>query len=350
MLRDSIRGSFAREAPVATIRDWADTEDMQPFHELAARQGWYGIGVGEDAGGQGGGMLERAILHEELGRAAAPSAALAAAAMALDLLGEDPEADGLVSAIVDGERQVALAIPAGRPLDRPAIDFRADSEVLDGSTELALNAINADLLIVPVWDHDEATLWAVGASAAGVTRHRRILIDRARSVADISLEHATGNRLRSVSAAALTHALARAAVLSAAESLGAARQLLEMTVGYARQREQFGVAIGSFQAVKHAAAQALVDIEAAHSGVYFAAWSLEQDHPEAELHAWTAKAFSADMGARTADVALQLHGAIGYTWEYDLQVFFKRAKVNQQLLGSPRHYRGLVADALRLAG
>src|SRR4051794_27157411 len=102
MLRDSIRGTLERDAPIGRIRAWAEAGDLRPFATLAARQGWHGIGVEEAAGGQGGGMLERAILHEELGRAAAPSGGLAAAAIVLDLLSGEPDAAATVEAVADG--------------------------------------------------------------------------------------------------------------------------------------------------------------------------------------------------------------------------------------------------------
>jgi alkylation response protein AidB-like acyl-CoA dehydrogenase len=124
--------------------------------------------------------------------------------------------------------------------------------------------------------------------------------------------------------------------------------MLDLTVEYARDRRQFGVPIGSFQAVKHAAAQMLVDVEASRSAAYFAAWSVQTGDSEAPLHASVAKAFCSEAAAHVADSALSLHGAVGYTWEHDLHFFYKRAQANLSLFGSPVQHREAVARMLPL--
>src|ERR1019366_4757651 len=163
-------------------------------------------------------------------------------------------------------------------------------------------------------------LFLVDASQAGVLLRGRKLLDRTRSAADLTFAAAPG---------------LRAAVLVAADSLGAAARMLELAVDYSKQRKQFGVPIGSFQAMKHAAATMLVSVEASRSIAYFAAASVEQERDGSPLHAAAAKAQVSAAGERAADAALTMHGAIGYTWEHDLQLFYKRAKLNAQLYGSP---------------
>jgi alkylation response protein AidB-like acyl-CoA dehydrogenase len=125
--------------------------------------------------------------------------------------------------------------------------------------------------------------------------------------------------------------------------------MLEMAVAYSKEREQFGVPVGSFQAVKHAAAMMLVEVESTRSVVYFAASSVDLGLPEAALHAAAAKAQTTAAAARVADSALTVHGAIGYTYEYDLQLFYKRAKLDRELFGSPAVWNERIAAALRLA-
>jgi alkylation response protein AidB-like acyl-CoA dehydrogenase len=349
MLQSAVREMLARDAAIARIREWTEADDLRTFSSIAAGQGWFAIGVPEELGGQGGGLIERALLLEEIGRAGAPSGGLLAAAVALDLAAATPDGTPHLQAVMDGDEETAFARPASHPPDRPAAGAPTqDRQRISGNAALVLNAPVADRLLVPVETDDGTSLWTVDPRGEGAHIRERPMVDRTRRFGDVELDVAHGDRVGSVPAEALRRAAARAAVLIAAESLGLARRMLDMTTGYVKDREQFGVPVGSFQAVKHAAAQALVDIEAAHSGVYFAAWALEHDHPEAELHAWIAKAFSGEMGARVADTALQLHGAIGYTWEYDLHVFFKRAKANQELFGASRHYRDRVADVLQL--
>jgi alkylation response protein AidB-like acyl-CoA dehydrogenase len=141
---------------------------------------------------------------------------------------------------------------------------------------------------------------------------------------------------------------ARAAVLVAADSLGAMERMLDMAVTYSKHRHQFGVPIGSFQAVKHAAASILVDVEAARSVVYFAAASVDDRGPLSALHAAAAKAQVTAAGTRTGDAALTLHGAIGYTWEHDLHLLYKRAKLDEHLFGAPKTWNERLADRLPL--
>jgi alkylation response protein AidB-like acyl-CoA dehydrogenase len=173
----------------------------------------------------------------------------------------------------------------------------------------------------------------------------RRLLDGTRDAGDLVLDGAVGVALEGDAIAA---ARDRAALLTAADALGAAGRMLDLAVEYAGQRKQFGVPIGSFQAVKHAAAEMLVAVEAARSIVYDAAIRLEHAQPEASVHAAVAKAQVTAAAARAADSALTLHGAIGYTYEHDLQLFYKRAKLDQALFGAPEAWNERIADALRL--
>jgi alkylation response protein AidB-like acyl-CoA dehydrogenase len=140
----------------------------------------------------------------------------------------------------------------------------------------------------------------------------------------------------------------RAAVLVAADALGACERMLQLTVDYSKQRQQFGQPIGSFQAVKHAAAQMLVTVESSMSIVFYAAQSVEESLVECATHAAVAKAQVSGHAADLADSALTLHGAIGYTWEHDLQLFYKRAKLDRVLFGTPAAWNERIAEALPL--
>jgi alkylation response protein AidB-like acyl-CoA dehydrogenase len=221
-----------------------------------------------------------------------------------------------------------------------------ETGAVSGSVPRVLAGDTAVRFVVPAGRE----LRLVEADAPGVTRTGRKLLDRSRSVAEVTLDHAPSQRLELADpAGVLRQASARAAVLVAADSLGASSRMLDLTVAYSKQRHQFGVPIGSFQAVKHAAAMILVGVEAARSAVYFAAASVDAGGPESFLHAAAVKAQVTAEGARTADSALTLHGAIGYTWEYDLQLFFKRAKLDEKLLGTPAQWNERIAVGLALA-
>jgi alkylation response protein AidB-like acyl-CoA dehydrogenase len=188
----------------------------------------------------------------------------------------------------------------------------------------------------------------VDVERPGVQVRPRALTDRSRSVADVVLDGAAATTIRADVGAAVEAAALRAAVLIAADALGVMEHLLAISVEYALARKQFGVPIGSFQAVKHAAAQVLVQVESARSIVYLAAASVQAGHPDAPLHAAAAKAQACGAASAAADTALTLHGAIGYTWERDLQIYYKRAKLDAELFGSPAARNERLADRLPL--
>jgi alkylation response protein AidB-like acyl-CoA dehydrogenase len=202
--------------------------------------------------------------------------------------------------------------------------------------------------LVPVPHGDATSLWLVDSAAGGVGVHPRPLLDRSRDVADVTLDDVPARRLEIDAAAALGEIATRAAVLVAADALGASERMLQLAVDYSKQRQQFGRPIGSFQAVKHAAAQMLVTVESSMSVVFYAAQSAEEGLAEHAIHAAVAKAQVTGAAAELADSALTLHGAIGYTWEHDLHLFYKRAKLDRVLFGTPAQWNERIADALPL--
>jgi len=336
-LREAVRGAVDREAPLVRVRDWVLGEhvDHSEAHGLAVRQGWTGIGIPEEAGGQGGGPLELAILAEELGRGAVPADTLYATLVAsLALLRcTDEGAAAHVEQLSGGEVTGALARPGGLPLDAPAPE---------GELALVPGAPGASLLVA--WSGQALELHEAGA--ASVTPRR--MVDRTRSVADVVLGAQPTARLTGVGPDEMRAVAAWAAVLVAADALGAAQRMLDLTVEYVGQRVQFGVPVGSFQAVKHAAAEMLVGIEGTRAAVHYAAWAVGAGEPGAEVDAWVAKARASRAAVDVADKALFLHGAVGYTWEHDLQLLFKRAKSDAELFGGPGAYDNRIADSLKL--
>jgi alkylation response protein AidB-like acyl-CoA dehydrogenase len=336
-LRESVRGTIDREAPLSRVREWVlgDRIDHDDALALAVRQGWTGIGIPEESGGQGGALLELAILAEELGRGAVPSDGLYGTLLAAIALRrcDSGAARDRVGSLALGEGFGALARPGGAPPDAPS-----QGEQL----ALVLGASSANLLVA--WDGEALELH--NASAAQI--EPRLLVDRTRAVADVRLGATPLERYDGVGPEAMRAVAAWAAVLVAADALGAAQRMLDLTVEYVGQRVQFGVPVGSFQAVKHAAAEMLVSIEGTRAAVHYAAWAVGAHESNAELDAWVAKARAARAASSVADGSLFLHGAVGYTWEHDLQLLFKRAKSDSQLLGGPGVYDDRIADALEL--
>jgi alkylation response protein AidB-like acyl-CoA dehydrogenase len=318
------------------VREWVlgDGVDHRDACTLAVRQGWTGIGIPEEAGGQGGSLLELAILAEELGRGAVPADRLYASLLSALALGrcENDSVAGEIEQLALGERFGALACSGGAPLDTRA----------PGGGSLVLGAAGADLLLT--WDGQALELHR--AEAALLTP--RMLVDRTRDVADVALGEEPVARLVGVRADAMRELAAWAAVVVAADTLGAAQRLLDLAVEYVGQRVQFGVPVGSFQAVKHTASEMLVAIEGTRAAVQYAAWAVGAGEPGGILDAWVAKSRSARSASFVADKALFLQGAVGYTWEHDLQLLFKRAKSDCDLFGGPGVYEDRIADALEL--
>ena len=343
LFQDSLRGWLVKAASSASVRRWLDTGDPSELETRLVAEGWFAVGAAEERGGQGGGLLELLLTAEELARSAAPSAAWMASVLALPALPDDVASD-----VLDAGSFAALVVDASGPFDAPP-SFRLEDEgTVSGESSTVLGGDRAARLVVPVRTSGGVDLYLVDAAGPGVTVTSRELLDRTRSVADIILDRACGVRLDVEAQAVLEDAALRCAVLLAADSLGAMERMLELAVEYSKQRQQFGVPIGSFQAVKHAAATMLVCVESSRSIVYFAAASVDERGEERGLHAAVAKAQVTAAGAQTADTALTLHGAIGYTWEHDLHLLYKRAKLDERLSGSPTVWNERIADALPL--
>jgi alkylation response protein AidB-like acyl-CoA dehydrogenase len=352
--QEAFRGWLSAEAPASRVRQWLDAGDAAVFEAKFAAAGWAGVGLPEDLGGQGGGLVELALTAEELARAAAPSAAWLATVLAAPALAGQPS---LVTSALAGQTPALLLAAEAPPDQPPPLSLATDSTTsgadgpasgaggtISGAVARVLGGDTAAWFVAPAG----AGLWLVEAAHPGVHRTSRRLLDRSRSVADVTLDRVPAQPLDTDPAAFLAQASARAAVLTAADCLGAMERMLDLAVDYSKQRHQFGVPIGSFQAVKHAAATMLVGVEAARSAVYFAAASVDAGGPQSLLHAAAVKAQVTAEGARAADSALTLHGAIGYTWEHDLHLFFKRAKLDEQLFGPPQAWNERIADGLAL--
>jgi alkylation response protein AidB-like acyl-CoA dehydrogenase len=344
MFRDSFAEWLADRAAPEAVRGWLDAGDPTPFDQRLAADGWLGVGFGEEAGGQGGGLLELALAAEQLGYASAPGGSWLASVLAGPALVSRPDVS---AAVLEQGEGAALVVTAIQPPDQPGAVVAKDGG-LHGTVRSVLGAGQARHLVVPVWADGECTLYLVAAGEPGISRTGRKLLDRSRSAADVTFTGALAEPLDADGRAVLADAALRAAVLVAADSLGAADRMLRLAVDYSLQRTQFGVPIGSFQAVKHAAATMLVAVESSRTISYFAAASVEQGGADCALPAAAAKAQVTAGAARAADSALTLHGAIGYTWEHDLQLFYKRAKLSECLFGTPRVWNERLAAGLPL--
>ncbi len=315
--------------------------------EAMAEQGWLGVERPEATGGLGLGMVEVAVLCEHLGGHTAPVPFLSSmlAMGALQGAGEDgaqpgaaAEAEEWAARLSAGEAVGCLvwAAEPGTVEARP----EGDRWLLSGRPEPTLYAAEADVAVVVTED----AVYLV-TRPAGERPSPEPAMDRTRSLAWMPLDETPAVRIGGVASA--TRTVDRTAVGTAAELLGSAAHTLAMTVEYAQVRRQFGHPIGSFQSIKHTLADALVDVEAMRSSVYYAAWCLASGDPESSLAASMAKAWCSDASQRVMAAGMQVHGGIGFTWEHDLHLSLKRARYDASSFGTSSWHRERIAALLQ---
>jgi alkylation response protein AidB-like acyl-CoA dehydrogenase len=259
------------------------------------------------------------------------------------LSGPDARADAGTKEWREALRQgSAVGCLVVAPVGRLAVtDAGAEGEVrLDGEAPPTLYAPSADVAVVIAADG----VYAVDLRSSGKSEPLAAM-DRTRELGVLAFDGTPARRIGGADAA--ERALDRAATLASAEMLGAADQVLSMSVGYAKDRVQFGKPIGSFQAVKHMLADALVDVEGMRSTVYYAAWCGAADDPDRSLAASMAKAWCSDASRRVMGTGLQVHGGIGFTWEHDMHLYVKRAQLDQVSFGDASLHRDRIAAILR---
>jgi alkylation response protein AidB-like acyl-CoA dehydrogenase len=353
LLRQAARGFLQEHCPPSLVRSlWDDGRgESEALWKEMAGLGWLGLALPEAAGGSGLGMVETAILLEELGRVACPAPFLstALAGHALAVAGSPAQRARWLAAIATGTARGAVVVLAGGTRAEPA----GGGFALTGLESFVPWAHVADVLLVPARAPDGLALFLVEPAAVqglrvtpvqGMdpgTRWSTVRLEGVRVDADARVGPPGGGVEPLL--AALLH---RGAVGAAAEMLGAARRCHEMAVGYAKVREQFGQPIGSFQAIRHACAEMLVEVENAHAVTYYAAWALDADAEDAALAASAAKAYAGEAARRVGGDAIQVHGGIGFTWEYDLHLYVKRAWALDASYGAGDHHRELIVHHL----
>ena len=337
-----------------------DTYDTGLWRVLAAGLGCAGLLIPESCGGAGASYREAAVVAEETGRAVAPVPFLGSAVAATAAL-LAAGADELLTALAAGTATAALAVPfAASPRARPEPTVRlgapgpprgagASGYQLTGTVAGVADALPADVLLVPA-DGVPYGLYAVSATAARVTPVTSL--DMTRQLADLALDEAPGRRIASGEAAerAVADALVAGAAMLAAEQLGIAERCLEMTVAYLKERRQFGRLVGSFQALKHRAADLWVAVTQARAAARYAAACLAAGDADAPVAVALAKAACSDTAVRVAQESVQLHGGIGFTWEHPCHLYLKRAKSASIGFGTADWHRASLAGLADLPG
>ncbi len=358
MLGDTVREFLEATTTLDAVRDASLTEaaiDRGVWDGLR-EMGLVGLHVPEEYGGAGYSFVETAIVFEELGRRVVPVPLLSTvmATEAILLAGSQAQKTALLPRIVSGDRIVALAVFE----DAHSVDVTetiakpVDGEwSLSGTKRFVIDAPNADLFILSAKNSEGIGLFVVEAASEGVAVTATPSLDATRPLGVVVLDGVTVKAEAYLGGApnegAIRSALDVGVVAVAQEQLGGAQRCLEMSVEYANSRYQFGRAIGSFQAVKHMCADMLVSVEHAKSVAWHAARSID-DPVEARISVPLARSVCSDAYMKAAGDTIQIFGGIGFTWEHDAHLYFKRAKSTSLLLGSVDSYRDRLADAIEL--
>jgi alkylation response protein AidB-like acyl-CoA dehydrogenase len=368
MLRKSARDFLANESPMTYVRQMM--EDERGFRDEQWRKmaelGWLGLILPEAHGGSGLTFVDMVVVLEEMGRVVLPGpffSTVILGGVAITEGGSAAQQEALLPRLAAGDLRVTLAQlePSGR-WDADGIQLEArrsgGGHALSGTKLFVPDAHTADLLIVAgrapgSKGADGISLFLVDARASGVKTTLLKTMDQTRKLCEVVLEGVNVPADRVLGTAGegwklLERIVDRGKVGLCAEMCGGAERVLEMSVAYAKVREQFGRPIGSFQAIQHKCANMLVEVESSKSATYYAAWAVANDVAEAPLAAAMAKAYCSDAYRHTAGEGIQIHGGIGFTWEHDMHIYFKRAKSSEVTFGDATWNRELVAQLIGL--
>jgi alkylation response protein AidB-like acyl-CoA dehydrogenase len=363
-LREAVRRFLESKSPESEVRRLMETTegyDPAVWKQMANELGLQSLHIPEAYGGQGFTFVELGIVLEEQGRAllCAPYfSTVVLAANAILNAGSDEEKGALLPGIASGETIATLAFtePNGK-WDADGITMEAtesgDGYTLNGTKMFVLDGHTADLVVVVARTagssgEDGISFFTVAGDAPGLTRTALATMDQTRKQAKLEFSNVSAAKLGETGAgwAALSKTLDQAAVGLSNEMVGGAQFVLEESVQYAKDRVQFGRPIGSFQAIKHKCADMLLEVESAKSAAYYSAWAAAEDNDELPVVASLAKAYCSDAYFHAAAENIQIHGGIGFTWEHNAHLYFKRAKSSEILLGDATYHRELLAQRI----
>jgi alkylation response protein AidB-like acyl-CoA dehydrogenase len=358
LLRTTAREFLARECPMTRVRErmqQGSAPDPGLWKKMA-ELGWVGLIIPEEYGGAGLGYVDLIPLVEELGRSLVPSPFLGhlLGALALTHAASPEQKRQWLPAIAAGERIASFAITEESGREEPAeLQLRAEPAGsgyrLSGTKLFVPDAQDADELIVLARTGRESFgLFRVLRTAPGVTVTPLQSMDLTRRLAEVALDGAPGEAIGAVDRgwAHWEWLRDRAMIILAADACGGAAKALEDAVRYAKERVQFGKPIGVHQAIKHRCADMLIELESAKAITYYAAWTADQDSGELALMAAMAKARASDAYRQISSENIQIHGGVGFTWEYDCHLYFKRAKALEVTFGDATQHRERVAQLL----
>jgi alkylation response protein AidB-like acyl-CoA dehydrogenase len=350
LLKDNARKFFENECPMEEVRRLMETDTAydEALWAKMAEQGYTGIIFPEEYGGVGLGKVELILLMEEAGRALLPGplfSTVAFAGSALDAIATPDQKKRYLTRICSGEARSTLAIlEDSASWNLTDIRMASANGKLTGEKLFVPDAMVADFMIVVARDG----VFAVDAKAAGIDIQPMDAMDRTRKLYSVRFSSTPAEKLGN--AAGLARPLDVAAAAVVAEMVGGMQRTLDITVEYAKMRKQFGKPIGMFQAVQHQCADMYLETESARSAVYYAAWALEENTPDAAVAVSIAKMYASDAGRTVGGRGIQIHGGMGFTWENDLHLYYKRAKASETAFGDSTWHRERIARLVIDAG
>jgi alkylation response protein AidB-like acyl-CoA dehydrogenase len=357
LIQQSARDFFARECKPERVRDMmaTDTAYDDGLWRAMADQGWTGLIIPEDFGGLGLSLVDLIAVSEEMGHACLPGPFLSTlwAAALINLAGAEGQRKQYLEPIAAGDMKATVALlEDGADWNPEAVGLRAEKAGkefrLRGRKEFVTDAEIADLIICVARGNEGLVLAPVEKGAKGMKISATPGVDATRKLYSVEFEdvvapEADALAFNTRTLDAVESATATAVVALSAEMVGGMRWTLETAVEYAKTRQQFGKAIGVYQAVQHQLADMFLMTEGARSAVYYAAWAVSENDPSAKLAVSIAKAYCSDAAREVGNRGAQAHGGIGFTWEHNLQLYYKRAKASEVMFGDANYHREEIA-------
>jgi alkylation response protein AidB-like acyl-CoA dehydrogenase len=367
MIRRQAEEFLKKECPISLVRELMASEHCfdATFWQKIAAMGWLGLIIPEKYGGAGLSFVEMAIVLEEMGRVLAPSAYFSTAVLAaLTLLraASEQQKSMWLKPLARGDLKATLAVnECGRRYDSPSVSVTAEPAgqdyLLNGIRLFVPDAHMSDLIICAANEGDARqgiTLFAVDRSSKGLSVSPLQTMDMTRRSYEVTFENVVVPASRMLGDAGgagpvIQKVLDAATVGLCAEMVGGSQKVLDMCVEYSKSRIQFGRPIGSFQSIQHKCADMLLATESARSAVYAAAWAASADPERVGLAASIAKAYTSDAYSAIAGEGIQIHGGMGFTWEHDAHLYFKRAKADEVRFGDASYHRERIASLIGLS-
>lgn len=346
ILKDTARKFFAGECPIATVRKVMETgtaHDPVLWTKLA-EQGFTGIITPEEFGGMGLGKVELVLLMEEAAYALLPGPLFSTVALAgpvIDALGTQAQKKKYLERIAGGQARATVAlVEADGGWDPARLQMAGNADKLTGAKLFVSDAAVADFIMVVTRNG----VFAVDAKAPGLRITPMKGMDLTRKIYSVEFKDTPAEKLGGNGS--LAQALDVATVALCAEMAGGMQKVLETTVAYAKTRKQFGKPIGIFQAVQHLCADMYLETESSRSAAYYASWALEEHTPDAALAVSVAKMYASDACRTVGNRGIQVHGGMGFTWENDIHLYYRRAKASETMLGDATFHRERIARSV----